>query len=30
MYLITGWIKSGMDPGEVRLSAVEVVLKGVN
>ena len=30
MYLITGWRKSGLDPGEIGLSSVEVVLKGVN
>jgi len=30
MYLITGWRKSGVDPGEVGLSSVEVVLKGIN
>ena len=30
MYLIKGWRKSGVDPGEVRLGSVEEVLKGVN
>ncbi len=30
MDLITGWGSLGVDPGEVRPSSVEVVLKGVN